>query len=75
MWEPNIDIPITPRVVEIAQITLLNVFPGLTPIGGEVRATDAPRLAVPLPPIPAAVPEPASLGSMLLVLTVLSRRR
>lgn len=49
--------------LEIARITLLGIPPGfpifVPNIRGEVRASDAPNVAVPLPPL---IPEPGSLA-------------
>lgn len=67
--------PLNGQGLEIARLTFRNVVPGFTPVRGEVRAEDATGVAVPLPPIPVAVPEPTTLGLAALGLGLISLRR
>jgi hypothetical protein len=59
-------------------ITLRNVRldPFGTLVRGEVRATDAPKIAIPIPPIPvAAIPEPAGAAALMIGTGLLFQRR
>jgi hypothetical protein len=67
--------------LEIARITFLNAgaITELTmPILGEVRSSDAPTIAVEIPPMPlpaAYVPEPVALSTLSAATIILWRRR
>lgn len=62
--------------LEIARLTLVGpLVAGETPVRGEVRASDATGVAVPLPPLPVAIPEPATLGLAAIGLGLVSLRR
>jgi hypothetical protein len=63
--------------LEIARLTFRapGLTSGFTNVRGEVRASDDLNTAVPLPPLPVAIPEPATLGLAALGLGLVSLRR
>jgi hypothetical protein len=68
----------TTGTFEIARITFRGLANTIQPnviVPGEVRSSDQPNVAVPLPPIPLPIPEPAELGVAVLLGSVMMRRR